>query len=66
MLIASAPDREHVYLEIWLNDEMIAEMTNENGELKVIFYFDKNPWEFDYWVFVELLEEGRNKLLGKV
>lgn len=63
-LIADEPSRENVYLEIWWKNEMIAEITNERRELKVIFYFDSKPIEFNYEVLLEVLEDGKNWLLG--
>lgn len=64
MLIASAPHRENVYLEIWYKEEMIIEITNEDNGLEVIFYVTQDPWKVDYKILMETLEKGKNHLLG--
>lgn len=36
--IASVPDREKVVAELWVGDTQIAEVSNENDEMRVEFY----------------------------
>jgi N-acetyl-beta-hexosaminidase len=60
--IASLPDREHVVAEIWFDNQMIAEVSQDTGELVVEFYSNENL-SFDYDRFCEVLEEAKIKLL---
>ena len=36
--IASVPDREKVVAELWISDRQIAEISNEDGEMRIEFY----------------------------
>lgn len=41
--IASVPDRENVVAELWVDDQQIAEVSYEGGELAVEFYSASVP-----------------------
>lgn len=41
--IASVPDREKVVAELWVGDTQIAEVSNENDEMRVEFYSASAP-----------------------
>jgi hypothetical protein len=60
--IASVPDREYLVAEIWYNEQMIAEVNQEKGDLVVEFYM-KEKISFNYDSFCEALQQAREKLL---
>lgn len=63
--ITSVPDREKMVAEIWDNDQLIAEINQEHGKLKVEFYLDihNRPLSLDYNALLNALEEGKKNLL---
>jgi hypothetical protein len=65
-IVTSTPDREKLVVEIWDNDQMIAEINQENTTLAVEIYFNANkqPLRLNYKAFLEALEEGKQKLVG--
>ena len=61
--IASPPDRENLVAEIWLDDQMIAELNQENGDLELeIFTYEKGKLKLNYNNFVEALKTAKEKL----
>lgn len=66
--IVSAYDREKLTCEICYKNEMIAEISQETGELMIEIYpsFDKMKcWEIPLLDFQQALEEGKKFLLGE-
>ncbi len=63
--ITSPPDRENLVAEIWLGNQMIAEINQENENLRLEIFADKNGMlELDYNEFYEALEKAKEKLVG--
>ena len=64
--IASPPDRENLVAEIWLEDQMIAEINQENNNLELeIFIKEKGKLKLNYDDFLETLEKAKKKLVGE-
>ena len=63
--ITSVPDRKKLVAEIWNNDQMIAEVNQENGELNVEFYFQINEESIalNYYALIDALEIAKKRLL---
>lgn len=63
--IASLPDKENVVSEIWLGNDQVAEVSNEDGQTIRIEIFsppDRGIWSFDLDVFETILAEAKNNL----
>ncbi|SFW77624.1 hypothetical protein SAMN02927921_04251 [Sinomicrobium oceani] len=60
--IASVPDRENLVAEIWLGDDLICEINNENGHFEIEFYTEI-VGKINYSVFLEILQKAKDKLL---
>ncbi len=68
LLIASSPEREKVYCEIYYKGKILGEISQESKKLSLEIY--SNPikekwWQFSLEEFQEMLEIGKNHLLGK-
>ena len=64
--IASPPDRENLVAEIWLEEQMIAEINQENNNLELeIFIKEKGKLKLNYDDFLETLEKAKKKLVGE-
>ena len=65
-IIASAPDREKVACEIYYNDEIIAEISQETDELMLAIYPPQTNkwWEIPLLQFQTILEDARKHLLS--
>lgn len=64
--IASVPDREDAVAEIWLGDEMIAELARESSSKVVLeIYPNPNgcPWKLDFAEFLAAMEDAKKELL---
>jgi len=59
--IASVPDKEKLVAEIWYNNKMIAEISNENKAFEIQFYLEKFEI-LNYDLFVSALNEAKEKL----
>ncbi|WP_375560737.1 hypothetical protein ACE193_24085 [Bernardetia sp. OM2101] len=62
--IASPPDREELVAEIWQDNQMIAEVNQENNELVIQIYFENNFIEVNYNSFLLALLAAKDKLQG--
>ena len=64
--IASPPDRERIVAEIWLDDEMIAEVNAETEKLVVELYPrpDGTAWIVDFDDLERALGAARSRLAG--
>lgn len=62
--IASVPDRDEVVAEIWYNDEMVAEMRQDNGETILEIYGKESgaPWSFKLQEWLRALDEAEKRL----
>ena len=61
--IASVPDRDYLVAEIWLGDDMIAEINQEHEIAEIKFY--KMPATFiSFQDFITALEEVKERLLN--
>lgn len=63
--ITSPPDRENLVAEIWLGNQMIAEINQENENLRLEIFADENgKLELSYNDFYEALKKAKEKLVG--
>lgn len=62
--ISSPPDREFLVAEIFVNNEQLAEISQENEKIEVEIYPRKDGkwWKIDYDTFVKTLDEAKQKL----
>ena len=66
ILITSPPDRENLVAEIWLEDQMIAEINHENENLELeLFTNEKGKLKLNYDSFLETLKKAKEKLVGE-
>ena len=66
ILITSPPDRENLVAEIWLQNQMIAEINQENKTLELeIFVKENGTIKLSYNEFINILKEARKKLVGR-
>jgi hypothetical protein len=64
ILITSVPDREKLVAEIWLSDEMIAEINQDGESLEIEFYPNNkigNKYALDK--FISKIIEAKEKLV---
>jgi hypothetical protein len=61
--IASAIDREKLVAEIWLNDNLIAEINQENQTLELEIYFEQKKINFELDNFILALQKAKDKLI---
>jgi hypothetical protein len=66
ILIASLPDREKVVAELWLDQEMLAEINQEQDILMLECYpgFEGRAWAVPLDEFVAALNTAKEKLVG--
>ncbi len=60
--ITSAPDRENLVAEICFEENLIAEVNQENGEVKMELYPSK-AIAFNLAEFLEIVETARKELI---
>ncbi|WP_422358539.1 hypothetical protein [Reichenbachiella sp.] len=61
--IASAPDREKLVAEIWLDNDLIAEINQDNEFLELEIYNKGNEQlRLNFVDFINALESAKNKL----
>lgn len=65
ILITSPPDREKVVAELWVDDVQIAEVSNENDDLRVEFYSapPPNQLSLSFLDLIEALEKAKRNLV---
>lgn len=63
ILIASVPDRDKEVAEIWYENNLIAEINQENNNLEIELYPPQRI-TLDYQEFLKILETAKNKLIG--
>jgi hypothetical protein len=66
-VIASTPDREKVICEIYYQNELIGEISQETSELLLEIYPStvQKWWAIPLFQFQTALEEAKTHLLGK-
>lgn len=63
--ISSPPDRKKLVAEIFIEDQQLAELNQENAEelfLEIYPRKDGQPWNISYEELVSVLDEARRKL----
>jgi hypothetical protein len=67
IVLTSPPDRESVVAEIWLGEEMWAEVANEKGPLTIEFFprTNEGTWLLEYEDVMEAIQMAKDKLMGK-
>ena len=64
ILIASPPDREKLVAEIWLNDTMIVEISQEKPYIEIeLFCSDKFDFKLPYEEFLNVVMQAKKILL---
>lgn len=64
ILITSPPDRENLVAEIWLMNELIAEVIHESGDLEIEIYMPQgsSKHKFELEAFIDVLTEAKERL----
>lgn len=62
--ITSVPDKGKLVAELWYDDELFAEISNET-ELNIEIYSSKKKLNYSLLDFLSILEVAKNKLLDK-
>lgn len=64
IIITSVDDRSNLVAEIWNGDQMIAEINQENKDLEVEFYSnrDNTPISLNLEALFNALNEGKQEL----
>lgn len=68
-IIASSPEREKVFCEIYYKGQIICELSQEHEELLLEIYScpnEKKCWQVSLEEFQKILEVGKKHLLGKI
>lgn len=62
--VASVPDRDDLVAEVWLDQELIAELRHGPSGLQAQIYPAPpgQPWDVPYEEFTRALQEARDKL----
>lgn len=63
VVIASVPDRENVVAEIWYDRKMLAEVSNEDGNVEVELY-PGEAIKVSLTSFLDVLRDAQKKLLN--
>jgi hypothetical protein len=61
--IASVPDRDNLVAELWCENELWGELSQEQGELKLEIYPTANGWNLRYEDVIDVIQEAKDKLL---
>jgi hypothetical protein len=64
--LASLPDRDQLVAELWYDNELWGELSQEMGELELSIYPkpDGQVWQLRTDEVIQALQEARDKLLG--
>ena len=64
VVLASVPDRKSVVAEIWLSEDLVAEIRLESGELAMNIYPRANgqPWQLNPVAFSEAIQSASKSL----
>jgi hypothetical protein len=60
--VTSVPDRTKLVAEIWFNDDLLAEVSNETGQLKIEFYSQDVEQLLPFDDFIETLTKAKEML----
>ncbi|KHD08714.1 hypothetical protein PN36_26530 [Candidatus Thiomargarita nelsonii] len=65
--IASVPDRDNLVAELWCENELWGELSQEQGELKLEIYPTANgqAWNLRYEEVIDVIQEAKDKLLER-
>lgn len=61
IVVASPPDRERLVVEVWLGQDMIAEISQEGPEMEVEIYSSESM-KFSLAKFIAALEDAKSRL----
>ena len=63
--LVSVPDRDDLVAEVWLGQSLLAELRNEDGQVRVQLYPDSSekPWDVPYESLCSALAQARSKLV---
>jgi hypothetical protein len=67
--VVSAPDRDAVYVEIWFNETMVAEVyRSDENKLEICIYPVEGgkPWNFDLKYWLNALGDAEKELAGSL
>jgi hypothetical protein len=66
--IASVPDRDNLVAELWCENDLWGELSQEQGELKLDIYPAPNAqnWHLNYEELIGIIQESKEKLLGQI
>lgn len=65
VLIANDSDRENCFIEVWFEDKLIAEITNENNSICINF-FDVKDLNLDFNEFFSVIKNIQENLIEKI
>lgn len=65
VLIANDSDRENSFIEVWFEDKLIAEITNENNSIRMNFIDVKNL-NLDFNEFFSVIKSIQENLIEKI
>jgi len=65
VLIANDSDRENCFIEVWFEDKLIAEITNENNSIRINF-FDLKDLNLDFNDFFSMIKNIQGNLIEKI
>jgi len=62
--IASVPDRDTLVAELWCENELWGELSQQQGELKLEIYPAPNgqTWNLKYEELIDIIQEAKKKL----
>jgi len=65
LIISSPPDRENLVAEIYLGNNQIAEISNENGTFEIELYHCENI-KFNFNDLYMVLQKAKEKLENRI
>ena len=65
VLIANDSDRENSFIEVWFEDKLIAEITNENNSIRMNFIDVKNL-NLDFNEFFSVIKSIQENSIEKI
>jgi hypothetical protein len=66
ILIASVPHREQVVAEVWCEEELLGEVSQDAGELLLELHAkrDRTPWQVPLQELIDALQTAKVQLKG--
>lgn len=64
--LASVPDREGVVAELWCDEQLLAELRHDDGQLRIQLYPNSagEPWDLPHGQFLHALRRAQERLEG--